>query len=149
MSNALSIARRLALPMSGFFATVALGVLMLPVGRRGIERPPMAADVLHPALSADDIRSIIPGDWEVVTSRRRSGGWQQMGTVRDSVGVVAASVSALMDAHGYVLVRGVANPGDAGGGLFAYGNSGGSGRILWSLWPTGRGCTGFAWGIER
>lgn len=149
MSSSVSIARRVALPMSGFFATVVLGVLMLPDDHRENEGLLMETGASHPALTAEDVRSIIPGDWDVVTSRRRSGGWQQMGTIRVSVGEAYSCVSSLMESHGYVLVRSIASPNNEGGGLFAYGNSGGSGRVLWSLWPTGHGCTGFAWGIER
>lgn len=148
MSGPLSIARRVALPVCGFSTAVILGMLMLPDGYREKERPP-GRGASHAALTVEDVRLIIPGDWDVVTSRRRSGGWQQTGRIKGSPGEAYECVSSLMEAHGYELVSSIAGPSDDGGGLYAYGNSGGTGRVLWSLWPAGRGCTGFAWGIER
>ncbi len=141
--------RFVALPTATFSAVVVLGMFVLAKDHREDERPLMEREVAHPDLSADDVRSIIPSDWEVVTSRCHPGGWQQMGTVRGSVVETCDSVSSLMEAHGYALMRSVSNSNGTDGGLFSYGNAGGSGRVLWSLWPAGHGCTGFAWGIER
>lgn len=138
------------LPLSLFFATVIVGVLSLPVGRQACDANELMESVEPvPVLTAEKIRSIIPSEWEIVASRNQSGGWQQMGRVRAAFDETAAAISALMGAQGYVLVQSVTNVVEVGGGLYAYGNSDGSGRVMWSLCPTGRGCTSFAWGVER
>ncbi|MBR3822233.1 MAG: hypothetical protein IKJ37_11530 [Kiritimatiellae bacterium] len=138
------------LPLSLFFATVIVGVLSLPVDRQACDANELMESVEPvPVLTAEKIRSIIPSEWEIVASRNQSGGWQQMGRVRAAFDETAAAISAFMGAHGYALVQCVTNGVEVGGGLYAYGNPDGSGRVMWSLYPAGRGCTSFAWGVER
>lgn len=148
--SASAICRLAVLPLSLFFATVIVGVLSLPVGRQACDANELMESVEPvPVLTAEKIRSIIPSEWEIVALRNQSGGWQQMGRVRAAFDETAAAISALMGAQGYVLVQSVTNVVEVGGGLYAYGNSDRSGRVMWSLCPTGRGCTSFAWGVER
>lgn len=148
--SALAICRFAALPLSLFSATVIVGVLSLPVGRQVCDENELTETVEPvPVLSAEEIRSIIPSEWEIVTSCKQSGGWQQMGRVRTAFDETVDAISVLMRAHGYALVQCVTNGVEVGGGLYAYGNPDGSGRVMWSLCPAGRGCTSFAWGVER
>lgn len=133
-----------------FFLIVVVGVSALPTEQQeNVGATTELHSVSTGVLSVEDVKALLPTDWKIVPQKLRGRGWQQIGMVKMEAEDTVKAVTSLMASRGYSLVQSVTNTTVRSGGIFAYANADGSGRILWSLQQTLDGGTRFSWGVER
>ena len=96
---------------------------------------------MNPDFSASDLQASV----RVVFDNPKALGWRQTGTMKLSRDDAADAVRAMMAAKGYIVRHSVE---DARHTLEMYGKEGAR-DVMWMIWSSGDGESGFSWGISR
>lgn len=141
----------LTVPVCAFFSVVLVGMWLIEGQMTGVESECDKDFTAEPSsvLTADDVRALMPSDWDVLPLRRVERGWSQTGMIGRDIAAAFDEVSGIMAQGGYSLRQRVPEGEIESTVVAEFANSSGGGRVLWSLWSAGGGKTCYSWGIPK
>ena len=148
--------RSAAAPVAVFALTVLAGMafLNLTAGRPereagALSAGPVGVTAPPSSLEEEDVAALVPANWKIVKLARKGRGWCQLGTIPSELPAALGEVTDLMAAEGYRPRLRVPEGEITDTVLVEFAGSSGGNAVLWSLWASGPGRTGYSWGMSK
>ena len=148
--------RSAAAPVAVFALTVLAGMafLNLTAGRPereagALSAGPSGAPLPSSSLEEKDVAALVPANWKIVKLARKGRGWSQLGTIPLELPEALDEVTGLMAEAGCRPRLRVPEGEITDTVLVEFAGSSGGNAVLWSLWASGPGRTGYSWGMSK